>query len=144
MRNGIRERWRALPPWARGALALYVIGFLEGAGAHALDLTRGGLHVYASFAPPLLQVFFIGLVVLDPLVAVLALLVRPEGIRSACAVMVLDVLANWFADRAWLREDPARLLSPVGLLPITLFGLFVLASTIPLLRVTNTPPGRAV
>ena len=75
--------------------------------------------------------FFVSLVVLDPLVAVLIAFVRREGIWLAAGVMVLDVAANWPS----LDEDPARLLRRVGLLPITLFGVFVLVTTLPLLRV---------
>ncbi|MFI6859609.1 hypothetical protein ACIBKZ_06825 [Streptomyces sp. NPDC050421] len=116
---------------------MYLIGFLEGAGAHCLDLIRGGIHVYASFASLPLQVFFISLVVLDPLVVVLVGLVRPEGIRLASGVMVVDVIANWIVNWPQLQEDPAWLLRPVGLLPITLFGLFVVASSVPLARTTK-------
>ncbi|MFB7501450.1 hypothetical protein ACFC09_43465 [Streptomyces sp. NPDC056161] len=117
-------------------LAVYFVGFLEGACAHFLDLARGGIHVYASFGPFLLQVFFVSLAVLDPLVVVLVVLARPEGIRLASWVTVLDVSANWWANRHWLQDDPARLLS---LLPITLFGLFAVASSGPVLRVMKRP-----
>ena len=113
---------------------MYVIGFVEGAGAHFLDLMRGGIHVYASFASVPLQVFFVSLTVLDPLVVVLVGLVRTAGVRLACGVMVLDVIANWITNWPQLQEDWAWLLRPVGLLPITLFGLFVIASSVPLLR----------
>ena len=61
--------------------------------------------------------------------------VRREGIWLAAGVMVLDVVANWTGNWPSLQEDPARLLRPVGLLPITLFGVFVLVTTLPLLRV---------
>ena len=118
---------------------MYLIGFLEGAGAHCLDLIRGGVHAYASFAPVPLQVFFVSLVVLDPLVVVLVACLRPEGIRLAGGVMVMDVIANWIVNWPQLQEDPAWLLRPVGLLPITLFGLFVVASSVPLLRVMTRP-----
>lgn len=113
---------------------MYLIGFLEGAGAHFLDLIGGGIHVYASFAPVPLQVFFVSLAVLDPMVVVLVGRVRPTGIRLACAVMALDVIANWIVNWPWLQENPAWLLRPVGLLPITLFGLFVMATSVPVLR----------
>ncbi|MGW2648073.1 hypothetical protein ACWC2T_24855 [Streptomyces sp. NPDC001393] len=83
---------------------------------------------YAAFAPLPLQVFLVALAVLDPLVAVLALRLRPVGIRLAGVVMLLDVLANWYVNWPWLREDPAGLLRAVGLLPITLFGVFVVAT----------------
>ncbi|HWN60353.1 MAG TPA: hypothetical protein VNO25_06750, partial [Streptosporangiaceae bacterium] len=72
---------------------------------------------------------------LDPLVVVLAGFVRREGIWLAAGVMVLDVAANWTGNWPWLDADPARLLRPVGLLPITLFGVFVLVTALPLLRV---------
>ncbi|MGW7821094.1 hypothetical protein ACWGLF_23860 [Streptomyces puniciscabiei] len=131
MTNGVRGRWRALP---RRVLVLYAGGFLEGACSHAVDLVRGGLHAYAGFGPVPLQVFFVALVVLDPLAVLLTLRARPSGIRLAGAVMTLDVLANWYVNWPWVRADPARLLHPVGLLPITLFGVFVLASAPALLR----------
>jgi hypothetical protein len=115
-------------------LAVYLIGFLQGAGKHFLDLIRGGIHFYASFAPVPLQVFFVSLAVLDPLVVVLVGRVRPAGIWLGCGVMVLDVIANWITNWPWLQENPAWLLRPVGLLPITVFGLFVVASSVPLLR----------
>ena len=81
--------------------------------------------------------FFVSLVVLDPLVVVLAAFVRRAGIWLAAGVMVLDVAANWIANWPSLQADPARLLHPVGLLPITVFGVFVLATTRPLLRVVK-------
>ncbi|WP_245790824.1 hypothetical protein [Streptomyces monashensis] len=134
MTDGIRGRWRALPRRARAALLLYAGGFLEGTGAHVADLARGGPHAYAGFGPLPLQVFFIALVALDPLAAVLTLRARPAGVRLAVAVMTLDVLANWYANRSWVTAHPAALLRPVGLLPITLFGLFVVATAPALLR----------
>ncbi|WP_229840566.1 hypothetical protein [Streptomyces brasiliensis] len=113
---------------------MYLIGFLEGAGAHFLDLIGGGIHAYASFAPVPLQVFFVSLAVLDPMVVVLVGCVRSAGVRLAGGVMVLDVISNWIVNWAWLQRNPAWLLRPVGLLPITLFGLFVIATLLPLLR----------
>ncbi|MFE6049410.1 hypothetical protein ACFQ6N_01475 [Kitasatospora sp. NPDC056446] len=140
MRGGLRERWTGQPPWARRTLAVYLIGFLEGTCAHLLDLIGGGIHVYASFAPPPLQVLFVSLAVLDPTVAVLVARLRPVGVRLAGAVMALDVLANWIVNWPRLQENPAWLLRPVGLLPITLFGLFVLATAGPLLRALKAAP----
>ncbi|WP_242436868.1 hypothetical protein [Streptomyces sp. CB02488] len=51
-----------------------------------------------------------------------------------------DVLANWFVNWPQVHADPAVLLHPVGLLPITLFVLFVVASSPPLLRVMVRVP----
>ncbi|WP_328833299.1 hypothetical protein OHT77_40270 [Streptomyces sp. NBC_00252] len=132
----LRERWVRQPLWARWVLAVYLIGFLEGACAHLLDLIRGGFHAYASFPQVAIQSFFISLAVLDPLVVVLVAFVRRQGVWLAGAVMVLDVSANWIGNWQGLRDDPAGLLRPVGLLPITLFGLFVVVSVVPLHHTT--------
>ncbi|MFF1542721.1 hypothetical protein [Streptomyces sp. NPDC058291] len=127
----VRERWVAQPLWARWVLAVYLIGFAEGTASHLADLLRGGIHAYASFPPVSVQVFFVGLVFLDPLAAVLLGLVRREGIWLASALMMLDVSANWWGNRHWLRDGPAQLF---WLLPITVFGLFVIAFAVPLHR----------
>jgi hypothetical protein len=74
-------------------------------------------------------VFFVILVVLDPLVVVLLGLVRREGIWLATGVMVLDVVANWVGNWAQIRHDPGLNVPWV----ITLFGVFVLATAPPLL-----------
>ncbi|MEE6264470.1 MULTISPECIES: hypothetical protein [Streptomyces] len=138
----VRARWRALPRWARWTGAVYVIGFAEGTAAHWLDLARGGIHVYAAFATVPLQVFFVGLAVLDPLTVAWVGLVRPAGIRWAAVVMTLDVAANWCVNWPLLVADPTWVWRPVGLLPITLFGLFVVGTAVPLLRAVGAVRGR--
>jgi len=114
---------------------VYLIGFAQGTGAHIRDLMRGGIHAYSLLPQAWIQVFFVSLVVLDPLVVVLAGFVRRKGVWLAAGVMALDAAANWIGNWPSLHKDPARLLHPVGLLPITLFGVFVLVTTLPLLRV---------
>ena len=131
----LRNAWAELPRWARWVLAVYLVGFAQGTGAHIRDLMRGGIHAYSAVPQVWIQVFFVSLVVVDPLVVVLAAFVRREGIWLAAGVVVLDVAANWIANWPSLQENPVRLLRPVGLLPITLFGVFVLATALPLLRV---------
>ena len=111
----LRRAWADLPRWARWVLAVYLIGFAEGTGAHVRDLVRGGIHAYSSVPQAWIQVFFVSLVVLDPLVVVLIAFVRREGIWLAAGVMVLDVAANWTGNWPSLDEDPARLLRPGGL-----------------------------
>lgn len=140
---GIRGggRWRGTPRAARVAGAVYVIGFLEGTGAHLRDLVQGGIHVYAPLGPPPLQMFFVALVVLDPLTAVLVAGARPLGVRLAVGVMTLDVLTNWAVNWPWVQRDPGILLRPVGLLPITLFGLFVVVCARPLLGALGRAAG---
>lgn len=108
---------------------MYLIGFLVGTRTHVLDVARDGIHAYAMFPQTTLQVFFVSLVILDPLVIVLLGLVRREGIWSAGTVMVLDVCGNWWGNWHWLRDDPSQLLR---LLPLTLFGVFVVVSVLPL------------
>jgi len=98
----------------------------------------GGIHAY-SFAPLPIQVFFVGLIVLDPLVVVLVALVRAAGSWLGCGVMALDVIANRITNWSHLQGDPTWLLRPVGLLPITLFGVFVISSSAPVARAV-TPP----
>ncbi|MEV0264100.1 hypothetical protein AB0I49_22545 [Streptomyces sp. NPDC050617] len=126
-----RQRWGGHPRWVRWTLVVYALGFAEGACAHLADIVRGGVHVYASFGPAPLQLYFLSLVVLDPLAVAGALLVRTWGPPLAAAVMATDVAGNWVINWRWLREDPAWLLRPVGLLPITLFGIFVVATAAP-------------
>jgi hypothetical protein len=125
-----RERWGRLPIWARCVLVAYAVGFTEGTGAHVRDLAHGGLHAY-RFAPTAVQVFFVSLVLLDPLVVVLIVRVCRAGVWLAGSVMAADMAANWFVS----RESLSLLLRPpAGLLAITVFGLFVLISVIPLQR----------
>jgi hypothetical protein len=63
--------------------------------------------------------------------------VRREGVWLAIGVMVLDSAATRTGNWPGLRADPARLLGldQDSLLPLTLFGLFVLLSSRPVLRV---------
>jgi len=132
----LREKWSGLPRWARWVLAVYLIGFAEGSGVHLFWMLMNGIHTFAHF-PAVCQVFLNALVLLDPLVVVLVARVRRGGILLGVAVVTLDVTTNWIGNWPWVTADPARLLQPVGLLPITLFGLFVLLSAVPLLRVIN-------
>ncbi|MGW1745187.1 hypothetical protein ACWCRD_06140 [Streptomyces sp. NPDC002092] len=111
--------------------AVYVIGFLEGTGAHAYFLATGGLHTF-GYAPLPVQLLLHALLLLDPLVALLIVRAHPSGPLLAAAVMVLDLAGNW--DVAWhaVLADPVAFLRPVGLLPMTVFGMFVVFSALPL------------
>ncbi|MFD8388560.1 hypothetical protein ACFV2N_04955 [Streptomyces sp. NPDC059680] len=118
---------------------VYVIGFLEGTGAHAYFLVTGGLNAY-SYAPMLLQLLFHVLLLLDPLVAILITRARPGAPLLAAVVMLADVLGNWSVAWSAVMTHPTAFLRPVGLLPITLFGIFVLVTALPLRRAL-TPDG---
>jgi len=70
------------------------------------------------------------------LAAYLAGFVRRAGIWLAAVVITLDMTANWIGNWPWLHADPARLArAGGGLLLITFFGLFVLLTARPMLRV---------
>ncbi|MER6548193.1 hypothetical protein [Streptomyces sp. NPDC001250] len=138
----LRERWSRQQLWVRWVLAVYLIGFLEGFGDHVLVLARGGIHAYAPFRSVPLQAFFVSLVVLDPLAAVLVGLVRRAGFWFAGSVMVMDVCANCMGNWQGLKDDPAGLWRPDGLLFINLFGLFVVAFLLPLHRAVAGTGGR--
>ena len=133
--TGLCTAWSGLPRWARWVLAAYLAGFADGTAAHVRALAQGGIHAYSAFPQVPLQVFFVCLVVLDPLV-VLAGFVRRAGIWLAAVVITLDMTANWIGNWPWLHADPARLArAGGGLLLITFFGLFVLLTARPMLRV---------
>jgi hypothetical protein len=111
---------------------VYLIGFADGTADHVRWMTHGGIHAYAPSYPQIaIQVFFVSLLVLDPLVVALVAFVRREGIWLSAAVMALDIAANWIGN--WIRIRHDRV-SDVPWL-ITLFGVFVLVTALPLLRV---------
>jgi hypothetical protein len=131
----LRRAWSGLPRWARWLLAVYLIVFADGTAAHVRDLAGRGIHAY-SWAPQLwIRVFFVALVILDPLVFLLVAFVRREGIWLAAGVMVADATANWIAN---LRTQ-AQL---GGLTLIIVVCVFVLVTALPLLRAINSPSGR--
>ncbi|GCD35489.1 hypothetical protein OEIGOIKO_03232 [Streptomyces chrestomyceticus JCM 4735] len=133
-RPRLGQRWSALPVWARWVAATYAFAFTQGTCAHLIDLARGGIHAYAAFPQVPLQVFFISLVVLDPLTVLLVIRLHRAGPWVACGVMLADATANWIGNWQRATADPASLLRPVGLLPITLFTLYVLVTCLPLYR----------
>lgn len=124
-------RWGDRPVWVRCVAGAYVIGFLEGTGAHAYFLATGGPHAY-GYAPLPVQLLFHALLLVDPLVALLIVLACPSGPLLAAAVMVLDLAGNW--EGAWnaVLADPVAYLRPVGLFPMTVFGIFVVLTALPL------------
>jgi hypothetical protein len=131
----LRRAWADLPGWALWVLAVYLIGFAEGAADHVRWMTHGGIHAYAQSYPQIaIQVLFVSLVVLDPLVIVLVAFVRREGIWLAAVVMALDIAANWIGNWTSIRRD---WVTNVPWL-ITLFGALVLVTVLPLHRVVRS------
>ena len=129
------RRWARLPAWARWVLAGYVIGFVDGTGAHIRWMLHGGVHAYAGAYPQLaIQALFVSLVLLDPLAALLAGLARREGVWLACAIMIADMIANWEGNWTRIMASHGRLVDTVPWL-ITAFGIFVLGTAVPLVHV---------
>jgi len=127
--------WRALPRWARIALGVYAGAFLVATVSHIVDIVVHGDSVYAA-APPQLRLFFVSLVVLDPVVVALVLRMRRAGVLLAVAVMLADVTANV----AMSAIDPTWRLAPT--LPV--FGVFVVVTALPLWRSLAPPRARSV
>ena len=126
-------RWGAQPRWARWVSAVYVVGFVEGAGSHADDVINGGLHAYRGWPLPS-QVLFHAILALDLLAALTIVLVRSAGPLLGAAVMAADLTANWLGNWHQVLRDPGAYAKPYGLSMITLFGLFVLLTARPLHR----------
>lgn len=129
--------WRGLPPWARIVLGVYAVGFLEGVGAHLKDLATHGLHAYAGLSPVVRALFF-SLVFLDAAAATLALRAHPAVVPFGAAIMVADLAANWWVNARAVAADPGLFWAPVGLLPTTLFGVFVVSAGFPLWRLLSS------
>ncbi|MFB6943806.1 MULTISPECIES: hypothetical protein [unclassified Streptomyces] len=127
-------RPRHLPRRVLLVMAAYVICFLWGTTIHLVDLAGGGHNSYASPAPAPIRVYFVALVLLDPLVVVLVARLRPIAVIVAGAVMTVDVSANYYVNWPQISQHPDYLLRPLGLLPITLFALFVAVTASPLYR----------
>ncbi|NUR57434.1 MAG: hypothetical protein HOV87_01785 [Catenulispora sp.] len=125
--------WGRLPRHARWVAAVYVAGFAEGTCAHAYFLLAGGVHAYSG-DPILIQVLFHAVLVLDALAVALMIRLSPAGPALAAAVMLADATANWWVLAPDVMRHPLHYLVPVGLLPITAFGVFVVVTALPLRR----------
>ena len=76
---------------------------------------------------------------MELLTIVLLWFVRQEGIWLACAVMVVDMAANWIGNWSHIRDDWALHVPWL----ITVFGLFVLSFSLPMLRLVSTSEPRS-
>lgn len=128
--------WGNLPRHARWIAAAYVAGFAEGTCVHAYYLLTGGLHAYSG-DPVLVQAVFHAVLVLDALAVALIVRANPSGPLLAAAVMIVDAGANWWVLGPDVMRHPLHYLVPIGLLPITVFGVFVLGTALPLRRVMS-------
>jgi hypothetical protein len=135
------ERWIGLPAPGRAALAVYAIGFTEGAGSHVRDLAIRGVHAYDWAAWPW-QVLYYSLVVWDSLAVYLALRARPAVVPLGVAIMAADLAADWHYSWSAIRADPGLFWAPVGLLPMSAFGLFVVVAGVPLWHLLRHRPLR--
>lgn len=102
-------------------------------GAHAYDVIRGGLHAYRYWPLPS-QLLFHALIALNLLAAVWVALAHPAGPPLGATIMAADLTANWWGNWDGILRHPLDYLHLVGLPTMTLFGLFVLATAVPLHR----------
>ena len=125
--------WGNLPRRARWVAAGYVVGFGEGTCSHVYSLWTGGIHAFSRDPVPI-QALFHAMLVLDVLAVVLILRASPAGPPLAAVVIVADAFGNWWAEAGNVMRHPLDYLVPFGLLPITIFGVFVLVTAMPLRR----------
>ncbi|MFE2294850.1 hypothetical protein [Streptomyces sp. NPDC059452] len=121
---------RAAPRWAVALVCVIAaVLVLVGGVAHLADLVRHGLRPYA-WAPAWLNLYWTALTVLDPLAALLLLRGMRRGLDLACAILLTDLAANWYAvygiQHSGLAAEP-------GLQRLTAFALLVLVAA-PFLR----------
>lgn len=128
-------RWTGLPVAARVALTVYTIGFVEGAGSHVGDFaSRGMAHTYDGVWWPS-RVLYYTLVAWDLLVVYLAVRAHPAVVPAGVTILALDLGSNWYYNWSAIHADPGLFWAPVGLLPMSSFGLFAAGAGVPLWRV---------
>lgn len=125
--------WRNLPRRARWVAAGYVVGFGEGACSHLYSVWAGGIHAFSRDPVPI-QAVFHAMLVLDVLAVALIVRTSLAGPPLAAVAMSADAFGNWWTEAGNVTRHPLDYLAPFGLLPITLFGVFVLATALPLHR----------
>ena len=131
--------WGNLPRRARRVAAGYVVGFGEGACSHAYFLWTGGIHAFSPDPVPI-QVVFHAMLVLDVVAVVLTVRASLAGPPLAAFAMSADAFANWWVLAGNVLRHPLDYLVPFGLLPITVFGVFVLATAMPQYRALAALP----
>lgn len=113
------------PPRVRRIIAFYAVVFAYGTLVHAVRLLTGSEP--DPDLPGWLATFFVSLVVLDPLCAVLLAVGRRAGHTIGCVVLVADALANGYANYA-LDGSTGMTTGRVGHLVITVLALVLVAS----------------
>ncbi|RAG82505.1 hypothetical protein DN069_26995 [Streptacidiphilus pinicola] len=112
---------------------IWAIGFAEGACMHVWYLVQGGLHAFRG-EPIVIQLFFHAELLLDPLVLLLMLRRSRAAAWLGPAVLLCDTVAFWWLCWDDLLRHPAAYLKLTGLPAVTVFGLFVLITAVPLHR----------
>ena len=132
--------WGNLSARARWVAVGYVVGFGEGACSHPYSVWSGGIHAF-SRAPVPIQVVFHAMLVLDVLAVVLVVRASLAAPALAAVAISADAFGNWWTQAGNVVRHPLDYLVPFGLLPITLFGVFVLATAVPLYRALTAHRG---
>ena len=100
---------------------------------HVWYLVQGGLHAFRG-EPVAIQLFFHAELLLDPLVLLLMLLRIPAAAWLGAMVLLTDTAAFWWLCWDDLLRHPGAYVKVTGLPAVTVFGLFVLATAVPLSR----------
>jgi hypothetical protein len=106
---------------ARIFRVIWIVGYLIGTSTHIADLAFGGADTYAGF-PDSLRLFWVSLVLLDPLVVLLLVRRKRAGVVLGVVVIVVDVAVN-VTVYATLGG-----ISAFGIINQGLFGVVVLVS----------------
>ena len=122
-----------MPGWAQFCLFVYAACFVEGLGSHIRDLVLYGFHAYDWAVWPW-RVMWYSFLLIEPVAVWLALRARWAAAPLGIAIMAGDLPPNWYYNWSAIKADPGLFWAPVGLLPMSSFGLFVVITGVPLWR----------
>lgn len=117
----------AQPRDVRVLTCLFFLVFAYGAVVHAVQIVGGGSDPYPG-APTAIAVFFVALVVLDPLAALLIALRRRLGIAIGIGVLTLDAVANGVVNYPPHVTEPGVTAGRVGQMLVCLLAVGLAAA----------------
>ncbi|MDJ0362449.1 hypothetical protein [Rhodococcus sp. H29-C3] len=117
----------AQPRDVRVLTGLFFLVFAYGAVVHAVQIVGGGSDPYPC-APTAIPVFFVALVVLDPLAALLIALQWRVGIAIGIGVLALDAVANGIVNYPPHVTEPGVTAGRVGQMLVLLLAVGLAAA----------------
>ena len=117
---------------------IWAIGFAEGVCMHVWYVLQGGLHAFHG-QPLVIQAWYHAELLLDPLTLLLLLRRIPAAAWLGAGVMLADMSAFWWSCWDDLLRHPGAYAKVTGLPAVTVFGLFVLVTAVPLHRARLRP-----